>query len=638
MNRRTTWNGVWLMAAATLWAATQYPAATLAGEPAEEVRKVPERTEIDQKYLWNLESTFKSVADWEQEYAQVDEAVKQVASKKGTLAAGPAELLTLLKLSDDTEARLDRVAVYAHLMADQDTRVNENQALLERAMDLISRYRQATAWVEPELIQIPQETINAWMDQDKELAVYRHSFDNLWRMKKYILSEAEENLIAKAGRVFSTPRSTYDRLTLADIQFPTITDEQGQKFELNDAVFYKCVRSPDRRMRKEGYEGIVGTYAKYRNTMAALLNGEVQTHLFRVRARGYESCLDAALTPGNIPAEVYNNLVRTVNENLPLLHRYTTLRKQALKLADGVHDYDLYCPFTEEQKLDYSYEDGVNLILEALAPLGPEYLTPMQKGFESRWVDVYPTKGKHSGAYSSGTYLTQPYILMNFYGAYDDVSTLAHEMGHSLHSFFSRGTQPYVYSNYDIFCAEVASTTNEILLQNHVLKQVKDPQTRLYLLVEFLETFRGTVFRQTMFSEFEQKIHELAEAGVPLTADKLGETYGTIMKKYYGPDYVHDDLVDDYWIRIPHFYRNFYVYKYSTSFCAASNIARRILEGEPRAVETYLTFLKSGSSKYPIELLQAAGVDMTTPEPILDAMNHFKNLLDETEKLLTEVK
>jgi oligoendopeptidase F len=635
MYRRSTWNGVWLMtAAATLWAATT----ALAGEPAPEVRKVPERKDIDQKYLWNLESTFKSLSGWEAEYAAVDKLIDEVATKKGTLGKGPDELLAALKLCDGTEARLDRVVVYSHLVADQDKSVNANQALEERSADLRLKYRRATSWMEPELTQIPQETLNGWMDKNKDLAVYRHSFDNLFRLKKYILSPREEDLIAMGGRVFSNPEATYDRLMTADMRFPTITDEEGKPFELSDAVFYKCVRSTDRRMRKDGYEGIVGTYAKFRNTMASLLNGEIQGHIFRVKARGYKNCLDAALEPGNIPPEVYNNLVQTVNENLPLLHRYTSLRKKVLKLTDGVHDYDLYCPLTKKQKLEYSYEDGVKLILDALAPMGPEYLTPMKKGFDSRWVDVFPTKNKHSGAYSSGTFLTQPYILLNFFGSYDDVSTLAHEMGHSMHSFFSRGTQPYVYSDYDIFCAEVASTTNEVLLQNYVLKHVKDPQTKLYLLVEFLETFRGTVFRQTMFSEFEQKIHELAEAGTPLTADELGKTYGAIMKKYYGPDYVQDPLVDNYWIRIPHFYMNFYVYKYATSYCAATNIARRISEDQPGAVQAYLKFLKSGSSEYPIELLKDAGVDMTTPEPIEDAMQHFKDLLDQTEKLLTEVQ
>jgi oligoendopeptidase F len=616
--------------------ATALSTAVVAG--ADEFKKIPERSEIEAKYLWNLESTFKSVADWEREYAAVEKQIGELAQLKGTLGKGGAELLAALKLRDDTHARLTRVYVYTSLLSDQDTRVDGNRALLARAQTLGVKYDEATSWMEPELITIPFETIEGWMRENKDLAVYKHAFDNLFRLKKYILPEAQEKLIAMAGEVLATPENTYSVLANADLQFPTINDAEGKPFELSDAVFYKCVRSPDRRLRKDGYEGIVSTYAKFKRTAAGLLNGAVQAHVFNERARGYPSCLAASLSPGNIPPEVYDNLVKAVDDNLPLLHRYTSLRKRALKLADGVHDYDLYAPFVSKTKLEYKYEDGVKMIEDALAPLGPNYLQPMEKGFASRWVDVYTTKGKKSGAYSSGTFLTQPYILLNFFGEYDDVSTLAHEMGHSMHSYFSRGTQPYVYADYDIFCAEVASTCNEILLQKYVLPRVKDPQTKLYLLVEFLESFRGTVFRQTMFSEFEQKIHEMAEQGVPLTADALGQVYGEIMKRYYGPDYVHDPLVDGYWIRIPHFYYNFYVYKYATSFCAASNIARRISEKQPGAVEAYLTFLKSGRSKYPVELLKDAGVDMTTPAYVLDAMKNFKELLDQTEELLSQVQ
>jgi len=605
---------------------------------ADETKKIKERSEIEPQYQWNLETTFKSLDAWQQEYAAVEKQVGRLAQRKGTLSKGAAELLSALKLRDDTSARLERVFVYGNLLSDQDTRVNENQALEARARSLAVNYGQATAWIEPELTALPFAQLEDWMKQNSELAVYRHSFENLFRQKKYILSPREEELIAMAGEVLATPQNTYSRFANADLQFPSVKDADGNTVELSDSVFYKFMRSPDRRVRQDGYEGITGTYAKFRNTAAALVNGVVQSHVFNVKARGYPSCLAAALHPGHIPVEVYNNLIQTVNENLPLLHRYTTLRKRALKLADGVHDYDLYAPFVSKQKLTYNYEDGVNLILEALAPLGPEYLGVARKGIDSRWVDVEPSKGKRSGAYSSGTFLTQPYILMNYYGAYDDVSTLAHELGHSMHSYSSHASQPYVYADYDIFCAEVASTCNEILLQKYILPRVKDPQTKMYLLVEFLEGFRGTVFRQTMFSEFEQRIHELAEKGEPLTADALGAAYGALMKRYYGPDYAHDDLVDKYWIRIPHFYYNFYVYKYATSFCAASNIGRRMTEGQPGAVEAYLKFLKSGSSKYAIELLKDTGVDMTTPEPILDAMNHFKNLLDQTEELLGQIQ
>ncbi len=604
---------------------------------ANETTRVPERSEIDKKYLWATEEIFPNVEAWQKEYAALENKIGDLAAFKGTLSEGPEQLAKALELRDKIEPRISRVFVYASLLADQDTRVSENQALETKARSLAVNYSQATSWFEPELIALTHDRIEDWMNEEPRLRLYDQAFDNLFRQQKHILSPREEELLAMAGEVRAVPGTAYNLLSNADLKFPTIKDEKGRDRELDDSAFYLFMRSSDRRVRKDAYNAIVGAYADVRNTASALVNGAVQNHILTVKARNYDSCLAAALDSGNIPVDVYNTLIETVNDNLHLLHRYQDLRKRALNLEDGVHAYDLFAPFIEDQSLEYSYEDAVATIETALQPLGPDYLKPMMTGFESRWVDVYPTKGKRSGAYSSGTFLTQPYILMNFHGGYEDMSTLAHEMGHSMHSYFSRGTQPYVYSNYSIFCAEVASTCNEILLQNYVLDRTTDPRKKLYLLGEFLEGIRGTVFRQTMFSEFEQKIHEMAESNVPLTADALGKTYGTIMKKYYGRSYTHDDLVDNYWIRIPHFYYNFYVYKYATSYCAASDIARRIMNDQPGAREAYMTFLKSGSSKYPVQLLREAGVDMTTPEPIEAAMTIFENLLDQTEQLLKDL-
>ena len=604
---------------------------------AQEARKVPERGEIETKYLWNTDVIFPDKPAWEAEYKELEAQIGTLAKAKGTLAGGADILYRFLDERDRIEARIDRVMVYASLLADQDARNGDQQAMEARTMSLAVKYNEAVSWLDPELIAIPLETIQGWMKEHEKLATYGQYFDNLFRQKKHILSPREEQLIAMAGEVHRTPYNAYNLMTNADIQFPTIQDEKGNPTELSDSGYYQFMRSADRRVRKDAYEGIVGTYRGHRNVAGALLNGIVQTHLFSMKARGYESCLAASLDQGNIPVDVYNTLVRTVNENLPLLHRYQQIRKKALKLEDGVHAYDLFAPFITGQSIEVTYEQAVEQVGTALAPLGPEYLAPMKKGFESRWVDVFPSKGKRSGAYSSGTFLTPPFILMNFHGGYEDISTLAHEMGHSMHSFFSRGTQPYVYANYDIFCAEVASTLNEILLQNYVLERTADPKKQLYLVCEFLEGIRGTVFRQTMFSEFEQKIHEMAEKGVPITADSASAAYGEIMKRYYGPAYTHDALVDGYWIRIPHFYYNFYVYKYSTSYCAASSLARRIQAGRPEAVQAYLAFLKAGRSKYPIDLLKAAGVDMTSPEPIRDAMKLFEGLLDKAEELLARI-
>jgi oligoendopeptidase F len=609
------------------------PEAAAAGEEG----KVPERSEIDTKYTWATENIFPSQKAWEKDFAAVEKDVEKLAKFKGTLSQGPDQLYKFLQARDDTEPRLERVYVYASLTSDQDMRDGEHQAMKSRARSMLIKYGQLMSWAQPELTAIPFEKLDSWMRELPKLELYRQAFDDLYRQKKYILSPREEELLAMTGELRSTPYTAYGQFANADTVFPTIKDEDGNSRELDDSAFYLFMRSPDRRVRKDAYEAIVGTYAKHRNTAAALLNGAVQGHILTVKARGYDSCLSASLHGGNIPVEVYNNLVTTINDNLPLLHRYQTMRKRALKLDDGVHAYDLFAPFIGDQKMEYTYEDAVKTITTALDPLGAEYLKPMNKGFASRWVDVFPNKGKRSGAYSSGTFLTQPYILLNFHGSYEDMSTLAHEMGHSMHSYFSRGTQPYVYSDYSIFCAEVASTCNEILLQNYILERTPDPKKKLYLLGEFLEGIRGTVFRQTMFSEFEQRIHEMAEAGEPLTADSLDAAYGKIMRKYYGPDYTHDDLVSSYWIRIPHFYYNFYVYKYATSYCAASNIANRIMEGETGARDAYMAFLKGGSSKYPVDMLKMARVDMMTPEPIQDAMKLFGNLLDQTEALLIEL-
>jgi oligoendopeptidase F len=609
-----------------------------AQEAAQDATQVRERSEIDPKYLWATGTIFPDADAWETEFAAVSQQVSDLAALKGTLSKGGDDLLKAFQVRDALEPRLERVFIYASLLADQDTRDSTHQGMRARALSLLINYNRTMSWFEPELTAIPFVKLESWMAQNSDLGLYRQYLDNLFRQKKYILSEREEELLAMAGEVRATPGNAYNLLKNADIHFPEIRDEDGRLVELDDQAFYLHLRSTDRQVRQDAYEAIVGTYAKYRNTTAALLNGAVQNHILTVKARGYENCLAAALHGSNIPTEVYNTLVRTVNENLPLLHRYQEIRKRTLKLDDGVRAYDLFAPLIAGENLEYTYEEAVRTIAEALQPLGDEYLTPMQRGFDSRWVDVYPSKGKRSGAYSSGAYLTQPYILMNFHGAFDDVSTLAHEMGHSMHSYFTRANQPYVYGDYVIFVAEVASTTNEILLQNYVLERTEDPKKKLYLLVEFLEGFRGSVWRQTMFSEFEQRIHEMAEAGQPLNADSMGAAYGEIMKRYYGPAYTHDDLVDDYWIRIPHFYYDFYVYKYATSYCAASAVAKRILDGEPGAVEAYLSFLKAGSSRYPIDLLKMAGVDMTSPEPIQDAMKLFENMLDQTEALLGEVE
>lgn len=598
---------------------------------------IRERHEIEPRYTWATESVFPDLPAWEREFSAVEALIPDLEKYKGTLVAGAETLLAALQLRDALEPRIDRLVVYASVLSDQDLRVSAHQALESRARSLAIHYAQSSSWLLPELIAIPAATLEDWMRDHAALALYRHHFDNLFRQKKHILSPREEQLLAMTGELCSIPSHAYSLLKNADLRFPTIKNERQEDVELSDALYYPLMRNPDRGVRRAAYEGIVGAYRQYRNTAAALLSGAMHAHLLNKKARGYESCLHAALDAGNIPVAVYNTLIRTVNESLPLLHRYQAIRRRALNLTDGVRAWDLFAPFVTGVKYEVSYEDAVAVLKQALAPLGPDYVAAMSRGFDARWVDVFPTRGKRSGAYSSGTFLTQPFILMNFNGGYDDLSTLAHEMGHSMHSALSRGTQPYVYGEYDIFCAEVASTCNEILLQHHVLHRVTDPRVELFLLVEFLEGVRGTVFRQTLFSEFEQRIHEWTEEDRPLTADALCAEFGDLTRRYYGPDYAHEELTDHEWIRIPHFYYNFYVYKYATSYCAAADIARRILNRDPGAVDAYIEFLRSGSSRYPVDLLQRAGVDMTTPRPIRDAMNIFSDLLDRAEARLRDL-
>lgn len=605
--------------------------------PEPQEKKLLERRDIEKQYLWATENIFPDKEAWEKEFTALEKQSGEIEKFKGTLAKGPEQLLQLLTFRDELEPRLERIAVYASLLSDQDTRDDGCQAMEGRVRSMLVKYGAKCSWLEPELTAIPFETVKEWMGKNAKLAMYGQYFDDLYRQKKHILSPREEELMALSGEVRGTPGNAYGLLANADIKFPKIKDEEGHEVELDDSAYYKYMRSSDRRVREDVYRAIVGTYGNYRNTAGALLNGAVQSHIFNMKARSYDSCLAASLDGSNVPPQVYNTLVATINKHLPLLHRYQTLRKRTLKLDDGVKAWDLFAPLITDQSYEVDYPVAVERITAALQPLGKEYLDQMHIGFGSRWVDVYPTKGKRSGAYSSGTYLTQPYILLNFHKSYEDMSTLAHEMGHSMHSHFSRSTQPYVYSDYDIFCAEVASTLNEILLQNFILERTEDPRMKLYLISEFLEQIRGTVFRQTKFSEFEQRIHEMAEAGQPLTGGTLSEEYGKIMKKYYGPDYVHDDVANNMWIRIPHFYYNFYVYKYATSYCAASNIAHRILAGEPGTVEAYLKFLKSGSNKYPVDLLKAAGVDMTSPKPYEDGMAIFEDLLDQAEELVAKI-
>lgn len=608
-------------------------AALLAATPAVAEKKVPERPEIEARYTWDLEAMYPNPAALEADFTKVEDMIKQLAALKGTLGRSPQDLLAALTLRDECSVQLEKVFAYCMMLRDQDTRVSDSQALYARAETLSTGYDEATSWITPELLSLSSDTLQSWCDQGAKLAVYRHYFDDVLRRKPHTLDAAGEELLAMAGQMSMAPGQIFGMLTNADLKFPTIKDEKGEDVELSPGRYYAFLYSADRRVRRDSTIGFHETFAAIGNTLATSLSYQMQRDWYFARARKYGTCIEAALDDDNIPVAVYDNLISTIHKSLPVLHRYIELKKRVLKL-DEVHAHDLYAPLTAEVQRTIPYEEAVTTITDGLAPLGREYLEPMKKGFDSRWIDVKETQGKRSGAYSMGPYLSHPYMLLNYYETHNDQSTVAHEMGHSMHSWFTQHNQPMVYGDYSIFCAEVASTCNEILLNDYLLKNTKDPKEKAYLINQQLENIRTTVFRQTLFAEFEREVHLRTEKGEPLTFESLSKLYHDLRQKYYGPSFVIDEAVDAEWARIPHFYRSFYVYKYATSFSAAANIGTRILAGEPGAVDGYLKFLKAGSSDYPIEVLKLAGVDMTGPKPIEDVMALFGRLLDELEPLL----
>ena len=603
--------------------------------PQEESGELPERGTIDAKHTWDLDHFYTSKAAWEAELKASAAAAEGLAAMRGKVSESPANLVQFLKMSEEAVQMLERAYAYTMLLRDQDTRESDPQAMFEQARNVAVQFGEAISWFEPEVLGLPEGQLMEWCRTTPELQIYEHSFADMLRTQKFVLSAREEELMAMTGKITGTAQGAFTMLTNADMSFPTIQDENGNDVELSEGRYSKFMQSKNRDVRRAAFLGTLGAYLEFKNTMAALLGGSVQKDVFYARARGYESALHAALTPDNVPVSVYTNLIETVHEHLPKLHRYMEIRRQQLGI-DAVHLYDTFVPLVDSAPPTIEYDDAVATIIDALAPLGDEYLEPMKAGFSDRWIDVYETKGKKSGAYSMGIYSRHPNILLNYNDTYNEMFTTAHEMGHSMHSWFTTHEQPPVYGDYPIFLAEVASTCNEVILGDYLRRRAKDRDERLYLVNLQLEGIRGTVINQTMWAEYEMLIHAQAEAGVPLTYDGLAETYRGLVEKYFGPAYAHDEEVGGYWTRIPHFYRGFYVYKYATSYCASVALGQRVLSGDPAAVEAYLGFLKAGSSAYPIDILKAAGVDMGTPAPIHATMEQFGTLLDELEVLLAE--
>ncbi|MBT2695768.1 oligoendopeptidase F [Bacillus sp. ISL-55] len=599
------------------------------------VKKLPARDEVSAENTWRLEDIFAVDEHWEKEFNEVKGLIPSVQEYQGKLGESAEQLYSALQLQDKLLERLGRLYTYAHMRYDQDTTNSFYQGLDDRIKNLYSQAASALAFIVPEILAADEEKIKGFLNEKEELKLYEHALEEINLQRPHVLSAEEEALLAQASEVMSSSSNTFGMLNNADLEFPSIKDENREEVEITHGRYIRFLESEDRRVREDAFKAVYKTYGSFKNTFSSTLSGNIKKDNFNARIRKYDSARHAALAANNIPESVYENLVNTVNDNLHLLHRYVKLRKKVLGL-DKLHMYDLYTPLVKDVKMEIPYGEAKEYVLKGLAPLGDEYNNILKEGFENRWVDVYENKGKRSGAYSSGAYGTNPYILMNWQDNVNNLFTLAHEFGHSVHSYYTRKTQPYPYGNYSIFVAEVASTCNEALLNDYMLKTIDDEQKRLYLLNHYLEGFRGTVFRQTMFAEFEHMIHQKAQNNEALTADSLTKDYYELNKKYFGEeDIMIDEEIGLEWSRIPHFYYNYYVYQYATGFSAATALSKQILEEGQPAVERYIDFLKSGSSDYPIEVLKKAGVDMTSSKPIEEALKVFEEKLNEMEALLS---
>lgn len=591
---------------------------------------LPKRSEIKEENTWRLDDMFSDQPEWDQAYKNLKNMVSKVNQYEGKLNS-VENVKAILTLEDEISYNVERLYVYAHLNHDQDTTNPTYQALSQKAKKLNVEISEALSFITPEILSLPEQELDALIE-NPELAGYKFTLQEIKREKAHVLTKVEEALLAQVGNLSQAPQNIFGMINNADLKFPKIKDEHGNEVELTHGSYIQFLENPDRDVRRRAFKAVYETYGKQKNTIAATLSANVNKNMFYSRVRKYPSVLEMSLYGDNIPKDVYSNLIDTIHESLPLLHRYMKLRKKLLGV-DELHMYDLFAPLVEEYKWDISYDEAKNIILEGLKPLGDNYLKVLSDGFNNRWIDVYENEGKRTGAYSWGAYGTHPFVLLNHKDNLNSMFTLAHEMGHALHSYFSDENLKYRDAQYTIFLAEVASTTNEALLMDYLLKHSSDPKQKLYLLTYYADQFRTTVFRQTMFAEFEKLIHERAEEGESLTPQELSSIYYDLNLKYHGKEMVVDQEIEMEWARIPHFYTSFYVYKYATGFSAATSFSKQILEEGQPAVDRYLSFLKSGGSDYSINILRKAGVDMSTPQPVREAMSVFENVIEQMEQL-----
>ena len=599
-----------------------------------------ERSAVPDKYKWDLSQIYPTDQAWRAAKDKLSEEIPSVRAFKSTLASSPQKLADALELTTRLSKELTRLYVYASMMSDQDTRASTYQGMQQEMAQLGATFGAEASYVEPEILKSDAATIEGFIAKEPRLKVYNFYLHDILRRRAHTLSDAEEKLLASSSVATGAPSDIYGILSDADFPYPTVTLSDGKSVKLDTAGFNLYRAVPNRADREKVMTAFFGALGSFRGTFGSTLNGEVQQHIFYAKARNYKSSLESAVDAANIPTSVYMRLIDGVNKGLPTFHRYLNLRKKMLGV-DQLHYYDLYAPLVASVDLNYTADEAQKQVMAALKPLGPDYAAAATRAFNERWIDWYPNPGKRAGAYSQGdAYDVHPYMLINYNGKYTDVSTIAHELGHTMQSYLSNKTQPYPLAGYPIFVAEVASTFNEALLIDYMLKSIQDDSTKLALLGNYLEGIKGTVFRQTQFAEFELRAHEMAENGVPLTGDSLSKLYADITRKYYGHDKgvcIVDDYIANEWAFIPHFYRNFYVYQYATSFTASAALSEKVLGGDPAATKRYIAFLSAGGSKYPIDLLKDAGVDMTTDEPLTLTLQKMNRVMDEMEKILAKM-
>lgn len=595
-------------------------------------KELMKRNEVPVELTWNLEDMYPNVEAWEADLKCIEEYADEIAKMEGTVCSSAENLLNTLEKLSKMEVKIHLAYNYSARLSDQDTTNSTNQALNGRCASLVAGLGSKIAFIDPEILAADEAILEGFYKELPALELYRKQIEEIQRLKPHCLSVEMEKLLAMTADMRRTPTATYSILNNADLSFPEVVDENGDNVRITTGRFVALEESADRRVRKETFEKFYGVYNQYKNTIASIYSGQVKQQIFMAKARKYNSTLEAAVDANNVSPKVYENLVATVNANLDKMHRYVNLRKRFLGV-DELHMYDVYTPIIPDAAKKVPFEEAKETVLKALAPLGEDYVNVVKEGFENRWIDVCENVGKRSGAYSAGAYGTHPYVLLNYNETLDNMFTLAHEMGHAMHSYLSNKTQPPMYAGYTIFVAEVASTCNEILLMEYLLKNTTDKKEKAYLLNHYLDSFKGTVYRQTMFAEYEMITNRMAENGETLTAEALEKVYHELNSKYFGPDMISDKEIAVEWARIPHFFMNFYVYQYATGFTSAVAIAKNILKNGAPAVEAYKRFLSGGCTLPPVELLKIAGVDLETPQPIQDALDVFADILTEIENL-----